>query len=144
MIRESHSPAQPMAIGQAEMVEVTTSSESLPTPLVACPLCGHDGDYLLTEGSTYRWWLVQCKHCGGTVSECGSDRRAGLGTTLPDRWPLADEAWNQAGAHAQSLRLALAAIHHRVCHGSSTHGMGEAIAIECETALPALRTQRAP
>jgi len=76
-------------------------------PLVACPLCGADSGYLLTEGSTYRWWLAQCKHCGDTVAECASDRRTSAGTVLPDRWPAADEAWNAAGAHAHMLRGAL-------------------------------------
>lgn len=75
--------------------------------LVACPLCGNGGGYLLAEGDTYRWWLVQCKHCGGTVAECASDRRTQLGTVLPDRWPAADQAWTEAGAYAHRLRTLL-------------------------------------
>lgn len=74
-------------------------------PLVGCPLCGADNGYLLAEGSTYRWWLAQCKHCGGTVAECASDCRTTAGTVLPDRWPAADRAWNDAGGYANSLRV---------------------------------------
>jgi hypothetical protein len=73
-------------------------------PLVPCPLCDSRSGYALKDGSTYRWWDVFCVHCGRTVGECASDRRTQLGTELPDRWPAADAVWNEAGAHAQSLR----------------------------------------
>ena len=33
-------------------------------PLVPCPLCGADKGYTLTDGSTYRWWVVSCAGCG--------------------------------------------------------------------------------
>jgi len=77
-------------------------------PLVACPLCGADKGYKLSDGSTYRWWDVYCASCGGAVAECSSDRRTRLGAELPARWPAADEAWNSVGAHANKLRTLLA------------------------------------
>jgi hypothetical protein len=61
----------------------------------------------LTEGSTYRWWDVSCKHCGNEIGECASDRRTQAGTMLPLHWPGADAAWNEAAAHAQSLRTTI-------------------------------------
>jgi hypothetical protein len=47
-----------------------------------------------------------------------------------------------AKSEIEKLRASISAIHHRVCHGASTHGMGEAIAAECEAAVPALRSMR--
>lgn len=70
-------------------------------------MCGGPSGYSLAGGATYRWWSVQCKDCGRVVDECASDRRTQLGTALPERWPAADEAWNNAGAHAESLRTEL-------------------------------------
>lgn len=75
--------------------------------LAPCGMCGGADGYSLREGATYRWWNVQCNHCGRIVDECASDRRTQLGTELPERWPTADEAWNNAGAHAEALRKAL-------------------------------------
>ena len=77
-------------------------------PLVACPLCGATGGYRLNDGDTYRWWEVRCGSCGELVAECRSDRRTTMGGALPKRWPAADDAWNEAGRHAQSLRDLLA------------------------------------
>lgn len=75
--------------------------------LVGCPFCGaHDG-YKLAEGETYRWWTVHCKACGAIVTDCRSEVRAHFDATLPDSWPPADEAWNEAGKHAEALREAL-------------------------------------
>lgn len=73
--------------------------------LVPCPLCGASDGYALTDGDTYRWWLVLCKGCGEIVASCASDRRTQAGSVLPKRWPAADEAWNSAGAYANDLRL---------------------------------------
>lgn len=75
--------------------------------LVRCPLCGADQGYHLADGETYRWWRVQCASCGGEVSECRSNRETRLDAAKPERWAPADEAWNDAGAHAQKLREAL-------------------------------------
>jgi hypothetical protein len=47
-----------------------------------------------------------------------------------------------AKSEIEKLRASLGAIHHRVCHGGSTHGLGEAIAAECESAVPALKSLR--
>ena len=71
-------------------------------------MCGEAKGYTLSEGSTYRWWDVSCAACGREIGECASDRRTHLGGILPDRWEAADEAWNDAAAHAESLRAALA------------------------------------
>lgn len=73
------------------------------TALVECPLCGGTDGYMLSKGDTYRWWLLFCAACGEQVTECAADRKAAVGA-YPERWPAADEAWNSAGAHAQSLR----------------------------------------
>lgn len=75
--------------------------------LVPCPICGADQGYGLSEGSTYRWWIVMCKGCGAEVAECHSDRLTTLGTELPSAWPDADRAWNEAGKHAEDLRQQL-------------------------------------
>jgi hypothetical protein len=90
-------------------------------PLVACPLCGADKGYKLSEGSTYRWWDLYCAGCGGTVAECSSDRRTQLGTELPARWPAADEAWNSVGAHAHNLRTLLARYRDETPLGNQPH-----------------------
>ncbi len=47
-----------------------------------------------------------------------------------------------AKSEIEKLRASIGAIHHRVCHGASTHGMGEAIATECESVVPGLRRLR--
>lgn len=111
-------------------------------PLVGCPFCGANSGYTLGDGSTFRWWTVLCAGCGAGVAECRSDNRTKLDAPKPDKWAAADAAWNEAGAHAHKLRVSLAAIHHRVCHGESTFGICETIASECEAALPALRALR--
>lgn len=72
--------------------------------LLPCPFCGSEKSYHLTAGDTYRWWLVQCNNCGRVVDECSSDRRFDINTPLPDNWPAADEAWNEAAEHAENLR----------------------------------------
>jgi hypothetical protein len=72
-------------------------------PLVACPMCGGTDGYTLRDGATYRWWDVTCKGCGRMVDECHSDRRTTFGRSLPERWPDADRAWNDAGNHADGL-----------------------------------------
>ena len=74
------------------------------TDLVPCPLCGDDNGYALKPGSTHRWWIPLCMGCGEQISECRSDPDAPYNAPLPDRWALADEAWNAAGKHAQGLR----------------------------------------
>lgn len=73
-------------------------------PLLRCPMCGGSQGYSLSEGSTYRWWDVACMDCGRCIGECSSDRRTKLGGELPERWPSADEAWNEAAAYAEGLR----------------------------------------
>ena len=78
---------------------MTTSNEEL----VPCPLCGASDGYTLTEGDTYRWWLVLCRGCGEPVTECRSDRRTTSESVLPEHWPAAEEAWNSAGAYAYAL-----------------------------------------
>lgn len=69
-------------------------------PLLPCPMCGSDKGYTLGTGPTYRWWNMNCNGCGRIVDECASDRRHHFDSKLPDRWPAADEAWNEAGAYA--------------------------------------------
>jgi hypothetical protein len=83
---------------------MTTGPAQERSELVACPLCGDPGGYRLQEGDTYRWWLVRCGACAELVAECRSDRRTDKGSALPKRWPAADDAWNEAGRHAQGLR----------------------------------------
>ena len=100
-------------------------------PLVGCPFCGSCDGYKLAEGSTYRWWLVQCKTCGAGVTECHSDRRTLAGTTLPDVWPAAHEGWNDAGAHAHKLRTLLARYRDETPLGHQPH----MIAHEADAAL---------
>jgi len=68
--------------------------------LVPCALCGEDKGYTLDEGSTYRWWSVKCAACGQEVAEARSNYPA---ETTP-RTTRADDAWNDAGAHAAGLR----------------------------------------
>lgn len=68
--------------------------------LLPCPMCGSDKGYTLGTGPTYRWWNMNCNGCGRIVDECASDRRHHFDSKLPDRWPAADEAWNEAGAYA--------------------------------------------
>lgn len=72
-----------------------------------CPFCGHSDGYYLRDGNTFRWWLVDCKHCGGNVTECRSDQSTTLNATKPERWYAADHEWNEAGAYAAGLRAAL-------------------------------------
>lgn len=73
-------------------------------------MCGGKNGYSLREGATYRWWNVQCNDCGRIVDECHSDRRMKVGTALPDRWPAADQAWNEAGAYAARLAAIFAGL----------------------------------
>lgn len=68
--------------------------------LVPCPLCGVDSGYLLDEGSTYRYWSVQCANCRQEVAEARATHPA---ETTP-RTASADAAWQEAGAHAAGLR----------------------------------------
>lgn len=98
---ETHYPqpaAEPLAL---------RLNDQLGPRLVACPMCGADKGYTLSEGSTFRWWRVTCSDCGRDVDECRSDGRTRLGGILPDRCESADHAWNEAGAYAQKLRDAL-------------------------------------
>ena len=74
------------------------------TILVPCPLCGTNKGYSLKSGSTHRWWIPVCLGCAEPVSECRSDPDLPHNALVPDRWGLADDAWNSAGAHAQGLR----------------------------------------
>lgn len=75
--------------------------------LVRCPLCGAADGYALSEGSTFRWWRIDCKACGEQVAECRSDPDRKVTAPLPATWPSADAAWNAAGAYANRLRVAL-------------------------------------
>ena len=83
--------------------------------LLPCPLCGKNEGYCLTEGSTYRWWLVNCNGCGRIIDECTSDRRIKIATKLPKKWDDADEVWNSAGEYAESLRAQLSAMQPTSC-----------------------------
>ena len=74
------------------------------TALVPCPLCGANEGYTLSQGSTHRWWLPVCLGCGEQIGECRSDPTLPHNALVPDRWGLADAAWNAAGKHAQGLR----------------------------------------
>jgi hypothetical protein len=76
--------------------------------LLPCPMCGNQDGYTLSDGSTYRWWNVNCKGCGRMIDECASDRRTSIGTPLPERCESADEAWNEAADYAGKLRQQLA------------------------------------
>ena len=78
--------------------------------LVPCPLCGADKGYTLNKGSTHRWWLPVCLGCGEQIGECRSDPDLPHTALVPDRWGLADSAWNSAGEHAQVLRAEIAAL----------------------------------
>ena len=71
--------------------------------LLPCPLCGEDKGYNLCEGSTHRWWSVQCGACGQEVTEA----RATYPAETAPRTAMADVEWNRAGAHANGLREAL-------------------------------------
>ena len=71
--------------------------------LAPCPMCGGTKGYTLHDGSTYRWWVVQCADCGRDVSECRSNGSTNLHDPKPERWNAADESWNDAGAHAAAL-----------------------------------------
>lgn len=73
--------------------------------LLPCPICGGEEGYYLSEGSTYRWWVLNCAECGTVIDECASDRRMIMGGELPKRWLDADDAWNANAAHANTLRL---------------------------------------
>ena len=81
-----------------------TNTPALPTELVRCPLCGEDKGYTLGTADTYRWWTVCCGACGRQVDECRSDSNTSMNAAKPLSWPAADEVWNQAGAHAETLR----------------------------------------
>jgi hypothetical protein len=76
-------------------------------PLVPCPMCGGKAGYYLSEGSTYRWWNVDCLDCARTIDECSSDRRMTVGSALPARWDSADYVWNDAGDYANKLQIEL-------------------------------------
>jgi hypothetical protein len=78
--------------------------------LTPCPLCGADKGYELQDGSTFRWWSVQCASCGQEVSECRSDGIAGFDDPKPHRHLSADGQWMEAGAYAQGLREEIAAL----------------------------------
>ena len=82
------------------------SADTAPA-LAPCPLCGKSAGYSLDEGSTFRWWSVDCRNCGSTLNECRSDQNSQFGVTPPERWPAADEVWKRAGAYAEGLRLEL-------------------------------------
>lgn len=90
------------AMGENRKGEAMSEAQKL----VACPLCGADEGYRLDEGSTYRWWSVHCAGCGQEVSEA----RATYPAETASRTSAADEAWNAAGAYAQSLRDRIAAL----------------------------------
>ena len=72
--------------------------------LLPCPLCGADKGYTLGEGSTYRWWSVQCGACGQEVAEA----RATYPAETTPRTARADAAWNESGSHANGLRAKVA------------------------------------
>ena len=78
-------------------------------PLVPCPICGRRDGYLLDEGSTFRWWTVNCRSCETTLGECRSDQNSQFGVAPPTRFPAADAQWNAVGAYAEGLRVALEA-----------------------------------
>lgn len=98
-------------LGQRSACPVPSgSSPQTEAELCRCPLCGADKGYRLSEGSTFRWWSVQCAGCGQEVSECRSNNATQFDAPKPARWPAADEQWNSAGAHAQGLRTALTSL----------------------------------
>lgn len=72
--------------------------------LVPCPLCGRSDGYTLHDGSTYRWWVVRCAGCEAEFGECRSNGSTRLDAPKPARWKAADQVWQEAGKHAQSLR----------------------------------------
>ena len=80
--------------------------------LLPCPLCGDDKGYNLCEGSTFRWWSVQCGACGQEVTEA----RATYPAETTPRTARADAAWNDAGAYASRLRAALKAANDQAEH----------------------------
>lgn len=85
-----------------------TTTQPAEPKLLPCPLCGAKSGYTLADGSTYRWWSVQCAECGQELSECRSNGSTRLDDLKPARRQQADEAWNEAGAHAESLRRRIA------------------------------------
>ncbi len=75
------------------------------TKLLPCCQCGKSEGYNLSAGSTYRWWVINCKACGGDFGETSADRKVNLQNgPLPERWPYADTDWNDSNKHAQDLR----------------------------------------
>lgn len=104
-------------------------------PLLPCPMCGSKDGYTLGTGPTYRWWNMNCNGCGRIVDECASDRRHDFDSKLPDRWPAADEAWNEAGAYAaaevakerERIRAAIMAKHEAA---NGQHNLYHCLAVE--------------
>jgi hypothetical protein len=81
------------------------------TGLVACPLCSEHKGYMLIDGSTFRWWSMCCNGCGTELAEVRADIKFDF---PPERTVAADAAWNEAGAHAQSLRDRIAELEHGI------------------------------
>jgi hypothetical protein len=75
-------------------------------PLVPCPLCGENKGYKLHEGCTYKWVSVQCGACGQEVAESRASYPINIGIDMVN----AHIAWNAAGAHANGLRVKIAAL----------------------------------
>lgn len=78
--------------------------------LLPCPMCGAERGYTLAQGSTHRWLRVSCAACGRDIGECRADPTHPYSATLPLRWRLADDEWNDAAAHAQALRVEVATL----------------------------------
>lgn len=72
--------------------------------LLPCPVCGRSDGYTLHDGSTYRWWMVRCVGCDAELGECRSNGSTRLDAPKPLRCKAADQVWQEAGKHAQSLR----------------------------------------
>lgn len=67
--------------------------------LLPCPMCGKSEGYTLRDGSTHRWWMVECAACGRPVDEA----RAMYPREMTPRTDAADIVWNEAARYAERL-----------------------------------------
>lgn len=75
-----------------------TTQPAMTAELLPCPFCGHVG-VTMTEGSTFRWRILECAGCGATTGEVRHN-------TVADDQVAAEEATRAEAIAAWNTRAA--------------------------------------